>query len=258
MITTRTEPVCFASPVVFAVEEAWAAIREHHPEVPPVYIVIASGHEGQRKAKRGHWAAGRWQWKAGEGAEGAEVGEAVGEVLLSGERIGEGAEAAFTTLLHEAAHGLAFAREVKDTSRGGSYHNKQYKKLAEELLLTVERGKHGYHVTESNDGVRTRYAAVIAALESALLLHRIAPAAEAEAKTRGISRITLECSCSPVRKLIMVPTQILLGWVTCDACNERFLDRSGKLAEWYEEQVEAGTDLKIGINVDELTKQEGD
>src|SRR6266542_4043035 len=35
------------------------------------------------------------------------------------------------TMLHEAGHGLAAARNLKDTSRQGRYHNAKYKALAE-------------------------------------------------------------------------------------------------------------------------------
>jgi hypothetical protein len=41
------------------------------------------------------------------------------------------------TLLHEATHGLAHARGIRDTSRQGRYHNKRYAQLATELGLQV-------------------------------------------------------------------------------------------------------------------------
>jgi hypothetical protein len=41
------------------------------------------------------------------------------------------------TLLHEAAHGLAHARKISDTSRQGRYHNRRYATLAGELGLDV-------------------------------------------------------------------------------------------------------------------------
>ena len=41
------------------------------------------------------------------------------------------------TLLHEAAHGLAQARGIQDTSRQGRYHNRRYATLARELGLEV-------------------------------------------------------------------------------------------------------------------------
>jgi hypothetical protein len=47
--------------------------------------------------------------------------------------------------VHEAAHGLANTRGVKDTSRQGRYHNKRFRALAEELAWrsTTTQGSDG-------------------------------------------------------------------------------------------------------------------
>ena len=42
------------------------------------------------------------------------------------------------TLIHEMCHQYATAHEMKDTSRSGNYHNKLFKKIAEEHGLKVE------------------------------------------------------------------------------------------------------------------------
>jgi hypothetical protein len=45
-----------------ALEYAWTAIRSHHPEVPQVVIVVASGSGPRsRRLNLGHFAAGCWQ-----------------------------------------------------------------------------------------------------------------------------------------------------------------------------------------------------
>jgi hypothetical protein len=54
-----------------------------------------------------------------------------------GEGLERGPEPVFATLLHEAAHALADAREIQDTSRQGRYHNLRFRALAEELGLVV-------------------------------------------------------------------------------------------------------------------------
>lgn len=41
------------------------------------------------------------------------------------------------TMIHEQCHQYACLNNIKDTSRGGVYHNKQYKKIAEEHGLKV-------------------------------------------------------------------------------------------------------------------------
>jgi hypothetical protein len=58
-------------------------------------------------------------------------------VLVSGEGLQRGPVAVLGTLLHEAAHGLACARCIQDTSRQGRYHNRRYATLARELGLDV-------------------------------------------------------------------------------------------------------------------------
>ncbi|WP_219419925.1 hypothetical protein [Pseudonocardia nigra] len=52
------------------------------------------------------------------------------------------------TLLHEAAHGVATTRGIKDTSRQGRYHNRKFAELAEELGITVALdGARGWSAT---------------------------------------------------------------------------------------------------------------
>ena len=55
--------------------------------------------------------------------------------MISGEGLRRSPREVLGTLLHEAAHALAHARGIKDTSRQGRYHNKHFKTLAEELGL---------------------------------------------------------------------------------------------------------------------------
>jgi hypothetical protein len=51
-----------ASRLVATLEHAWTAIRRHHPDVPQVVIVVASGSDPRsRRLNLGHFAAGRWQ-----------------------------------------------------------------------------------------------------------------------------------------------------------------------------------------------------
>src|SRR6266542_565300 len=69
----------------------------------------------------GHFAAHCWQ-----------VGDDDRhELLVGGEGLRRGARDVLATMLHEAGHGLAAARNLKDTSRQGRYHNAKYKALAE-------------------------------------------------------------------------------------------------------------------------------
>ena len=54
----RQPIVVEGSPVVTALEDAWATIRHHHPELPEVFIVVGAGSGTRQHLRRGHLAAG--------------------------------------------------------------------------------------------------------------------------------------------------------------------------------------------------------
>jgi hypothetical protein len=57
-----------------------------------------------------------------------------------------------TTILHEMVHEYNFIHEVQDTSRGGTYHNAEYKKAAEAHGLIVEKSaKYGWSTTHPSE-----------------------------------------------------------------------------------------------------------
>src|SRR5690242_5020728 len=113
-----------ASRILKILEDTWLEIRRWHPEIPAAVIIIASGTDGKHP-RWGHHAPGRWNV----------AGEQRTEIMISGEGLRRTASDVLGTLLHEAAHALAHARGIKDTSRQGRYHNKHFKTLAEELGL---------------------------------------------------------------------------------------------------------------------------
>ena len=93
-----------ASVLVASLERAWEAIVARHAEIPPAVIVVAPGQGRARDGiKLGHFAASRWDVAGSERAE----------VLVGGEGLRLGPEELLGTLLHEAAHGLGFARSVR-------------------------------------------------------------------------------------------------------------------------------------------------
>ena len=116
-----------ASKILKVLEDIWLEIRRWNPEIPPVVIIIASGTDGKHP-RWGHHAPDRWNV----------AGEQFTEIMISGEGLRRSARDVLATLLHEAAHALAHARGIKDTSRQGRYHNKHFKNCAEEVGLTVE------------------------------------------------------------------------------------------------------------------------
>jgi hypothetical protein len=78
----------------------------------------------------GHFAAMRW----------SDADEArLPEVFVGGEGLVRDPVYLLGTLLHEAAHALAYMRGIKDPSRQGCWHNARFKALAEELDIELTR-----------------------------------------------------------------------------------------------------------------------
>jgi hypothetical protein len=153
-----------ASLVVASLERAWTAIRATHPEVPAAVLVVVSG-ASRRRLRWGHFAAGRWHAPTS--------GRARPEVLVGGEGLARPPVEVLGTLLHEAAHGLAHARRVHDTSRGAGYHNRRYAALAGELGLAVAKVHPiGRSATTVPPATAAHYAGVLADLEGCLRLWR--------------------------------------------------------------------------------------
>ena len=113
--------------IVTVLNKAWDAIQRNHAEVPHVMITTGRRRHKSESATRGSHCADQWHVDGKDGR--------YAEVWISGERLSEGGAAVMQTLLHEAAHALARARGVKDTSNRNRYHNTKFVQLAEELGL---------------------------------------------------------------------------------------------------------------------------
>lgn len=56
------------------------------------------------------------------------------------------------TLIHEACHLYAILKNIKDTSNNGVYHNSNFRKLAEDRGIHIERHeKYGWTITEPTE-----------------------------------------------------------------------------------------------------------
>ncbi len=233
-LTDTTRPPA-ASVVVAACEEAWRAIQRRHPEVPDAIQVLGSGVERGRLVKLGHWWGGRW----------VADGEVRGEVLRAGEALNLMLGQVFEILLHEAAHGLNAARGIKDTSRGGRYHNARYQATAQEVGLAVEQmPPYGWAKTELTPAAVQRYLPEIERLGEAM---RIARRLEREVRlgtgdTTGAGRDDTGASggdrqqpkqppatCGCGRKMRMAPSVLAQGPVLCGLCGQDFtVDRAAQ------------------------------
>jgi len=145
------------TPVVRALEAAWATIRCHHPELPEACIVVGAGSGTKQHLRHGHPAAIRWQrdhqrLSADEDALNREAVDVLG------------------TLLHEAAHALAQVRNINDTS-GRGRHNRRFAELAEELGLQHDRRLSWTLSTPTTDSI-ARYRPALDHLDRAVRSYR--------------------------------------------------------------------------------------
>jgi hypothetical protein len=239
--TYATTPATTRSaPILAALENAWGAIRRRHPELPEVVMVLASGSDGAPSGwlKLGHFAAMRWETG----------GEALmPEVFVGGEGLVRGPVDVLGTLLHEAGHALAHARNVKDTSRQGRYHNQRYAEIARQLGLDAKQaGTIGWSDTSVTDETAAEYAATIAELERALTIYRrsesaliVTPGDGDDEPTGGGDAIRgprrpkdpkggrpngngLVCRCDCGRRIRVAPTILEAGPITCGVCKAAF------------------------------------
>lgn len=222
--TPPADPV--ASALVAACETAWADIQRHHPELPSAVIVLGTGVQGGRLVKLGHWWQSQW----------VADGTARGEVLLAGEALHLPPEQVLEILVHEAAHGINCARGIKDTSRGGRYHNQKFKATAAEVGLRVQRmDPYGWARTTLRPETIERYADSIATIGEHLRIARALPrrvrqGIESEGRDEngsdgGGERQTrksaaAECGCG--RKMRMAASVLAKGPVMCGVCETEF------------------------------------
>jgi hypothetical protein len=196
--------------LIVALEHAWREIQRQHPDVPAAQVVVGQGSGRGHGLLLGHLAPDRWQ-PAGQ------PDAFIHELLIAGEGLAMGAEEVFGTALHEAAHALAIARHIADTSRDGRYHNARYRQLAEELGLLVERDAQlGWSTTSLAPATRERYAPAIAAIAAAITRHRLPEPTLAGARNLHAAA----CACP--RRIRVAPRTLQAGPITCDVCGQAF------------------------------------
>src|SRR5438876_416693 len=126
------------SNLIETLDNCWRDIQFNNSDVPDSLIIVAGGG---RKARTtyGHFLKNSWE----------KDGVTIHEVLLVAEQLHRGPVEVFNTLLHEAVHGIAYNRGIKDTS--GDRHNKRFARIANEVgLVTSERPskRFGYAQTQ--------------------------------------------------------------------------------------------------------------
>ena len=95
--------------------------------------------------------------------------------MISGEGLARTPREVLATLLHEAAHALADARGITDTSRQGRYHNRNSPCSPTNSASTPPKTPgFGWTVTTVPDATASRYADELALLTAAMTMWRIA------------------------------------------------------------------------------------
>ena len=231
------------SRIITALEAAWGAVRERHPEVPAVVVITGSG-EHQKGTPHGYRLRGHhWpeRWVTGD-----EDGQRVPELFVAGELLDDGGRAVLEVMLHEAAHALAAIRGIKDTSAAGNrYHNKRFGGLAAELGLSVPERPHkilGWSDCLITDETAAAYTDAIEAIGSARLPYLTELPIVGGGGTGGGDdgqgdggddpekpekrdgrRVAVVCACQPTpRRIQLTPKAIEDGPVLCGLCGEPF------------------------------------
>lgn len=198
------------SNLVAVCEEAWSSIQGYNPEVPDVVVVVGSGGR-QAQTLYGHFAKNTWELN----------GEELHEVLIVAEQLHRGAEAVFNTLLHEAVHGLACVRGIKDVS--GKRHNKKFAVLCEEMGLEPPEkpsGRLGYSDAKLGDIALKLYQSTIDDIDAQLKFVRKLKLVEKETKkTTWIAECDCERKLRLPKKTINDPQDLEIG---CGICLEQF------------------------------------
>ena len=225
--------------IVAAVEQTWASLQNRHPEVPGVVVTFGAGTIGSAPGtvRLGHFAPARWAVDANA------TETPVHELFIGGEGLARGPVNLLGTLLHEAAHALAHARGIQDTSRQGRYHNGRYKAVAEELGIEVAQvGAIGWSDTTVPTPTVDAYTDEVTELSHAIRAYRRAEggvlitggsageddgqdgdSGEEAAKKRrnGVSAI---CQCHNPRRIRVALSVWEAGPITCGICSASFYD----------------------------------
>lgn len=196
------------TPPVLAAElaEAWADIQRYHPELPD--LAAPESLIGESSSACGH-------------------------------------ELSFERLLHEAVHGIAAARGIRDTSRAGRYHNRRFLAIAEEMGLDHPEEPHpssGFSLVTLTPEAKRRYRPTIDQLQRALKAHTAATSADTARSFRGPAarhgssgggvRVKAVCDCG--RNVRVVPSVLAQAPIVCGAAESR----SASPRSWARRQAE--------------------
>ncbi len=248
MVTRKIEKKQPGSEIVKALEALWTSIRKRNSELPDVVIITGSAiSNGMAWA---HFWRERWEDRTDATKR--------PEMFISGERLACGAELTLQSMLHEAAHALAFIRDEQDTSRQGRYHNKIFVRMAEELGLEYPHSGPdstiGFSAVTIKAETLVLYKAEIEKLDAAIKIYlndpmflglagvgvgtngtvtvttgtggdgtpRIAKRGTFKPTTPSRNNVKYVCDCDKPRVLRMAPSTFEQAAIICGACEKDF------------------------------------
>jgi hypothetical protein len=197
----------------------WDAVRERHRDVPASTAVLGHGR-----------GAPAWGHRVYPFAAGTDT---VLELHIEPMDLPDTSPLTILeTMLHDAAHGLAAHRSIKDTSNKGRYHSKKFAALAAEVGLTVpdtaER-VYGYWPRGLAEGTAEAYAEPLMELADVRTLPWKWPLETPEVRsTNRTNWIPAACACTPPHRIRCAETLLETAAPVCPTCTRPYTATSTK------------------------------
>lgn len=131
------------------------------------------------------------------------------EINISAETLNRSVDDTIATLIHEMVHFYCHINHIKDTSRNNTYHNKNFKREAEQRGLIIEYDpKIGYSITSPSESL-------VAFVEeqgwNSIDIARIALAGRSGGKKANVRKyLCPECKCS-----VRATKEVNIGCLDC-------------------------------------------
>lgn len=198
------------SQVTSSLERSWTAIRTVYPDVRDAAMVV---YLHPRCDRRGHYVGESWTTR--------DSGQ-LDEVHISSHILAEGAPSVFRTLLHECCHSMAVTRGVREVSRQGRYHNKQFALLASEVGLVCETHSTGVYTVGLTPGASAQFRNAISELAQAI---EIWQALGARAQGTGRTNTSVKLVCGACARILRVSRECADGGpILCVPCDTYFTE----------------------------------
>lgn len=154
------------------------------------------------------------------------------EINICAEYLSRDTELIITTLLHEMCHLYNIKHDIQDTSRSGTYHNKNFKNTAETRGLIVKKhDKYGFCITEPSEELKELVKKNVRAgcfkLERMKTyrdgtLKTTTTGKDGKEKTTSRTKQSMKKYCCPSCRLIIRASKDVAGKIMCVDCNKLF------------------------------------